>query len=67
MSEALTIKEACRDLNAQYRGREWYHSVGHNGSDTITVYTKTKMGDGSVKKYYGFKVVWKHFGKSVLK
>jgi len=67
MSFAITIQDACKDLNGQYRGRDWYHSVGHNGKDIITVYTTKKMGDGSVKSYYGFKVQWKYFGKSVLR
>lgn len=58
----LTIQEACSDLYKQYKGRDFFHSIGHNGKDTITVYTINKL-DGSVNKYYGFKVIWKKFGK----
>ncbi len=59
----MSIQEACKDLNAQYRGRDWYHSIGHNNADTITVYTSKKIGNGSIHNYYGFKIVWKYFGR----
>lgn len=66
MSNALTIQEACKDLHGQYKGRDFYHSVGHNGKDTITIYTNIKL-NGSVNKYYGYTVIWKDAKKSKLK